>query len=143
MIVLCGLCIVASGCSKSKTPASGTAQKPDSVVLQGIWSGHQIGDKTPGDALFIVGDGKLEFHDANTNIWYKATFSLRENTVPKQADIQITDCFDRVYVGKTAHAIYKVADGKLIFTVNMPDNPAKPANFDDQDAARYVFTSKQ
>ena len=115
----------------------------DSVTLQGTWSGRQIGDKTPGDALLIIREGKLEFHDANTNIWYKATFSLRENTVPKQTEILIADCFDRVYIGKTAHAIYKVADDKLIFTINMPGDRAMPASFDDQDANQYVFTRKQ
>jgi RNA polymerase sigma factor (sigma-70 family) len=115
----------------------------DSVTLQGTWSGWQIGDKTPGSALLIIREGKLEFHDANTNIWYKATYSLHENTVPKQTDILIADCFDRVYIGKTAHAIYKVADDKLIFAINMPGDAAMPESFDDQDANQYVFTRKQ
>ena len=85
----------------------------------------------------------MEFHDANTNIWYKATFSLHEDTVPKQTDILIADCFDHVYIGKKAHAIYKVADGTLTFTINPPGSPATPASFDDQEATRYVFTRKQ
>ena len=124
---------------RQRIQVSGT----DSVTIQGTWSGRQIGDMTPGDALLIIGEVNLEFHDANTNIWYKATFSLRENTVPKQADILVSDCSDRVYVGKTAHAIYKVADGTLTFTTNMPGDPAMPTSLEDQNANRYLFTRKQ
>ncbi len=135
MIVLCSIGILASGCSQSHTP--------DSVALQGTWSGHQIGDKTPGDAILIIGEGKIEFHDANTNFWYKGTLSLRENTVPKQSDILVSDCFDRVYIGKPVYGIYEVKDDNLMITINSPGDSARPASIDDQRANQYVFTRKQ
>ena len=135
MIVLCSAGILASGCSKS--------HKPDSLTLQGTWSGQELGANTEGSPSLILDGTKMEFHGVNTNEWYKATFSLREDTTPKQLEAVVTDCPFPNYVGKTVHAIYKVEDGKFTLTGNEPGNPAVPASFDAQGARQIVFTLKQ
>ena len=135
MIVLCSAGILVCGCSKS--------HKPDSLALQGTWSGQEVGAKTQGSPSLILEGTKLEYHGANPNEWYKATFSLREDTTPKQLEAVVTDCPFPNYVGKTVHAIYKVEDGKFTLTGNEPGNPAVPASFDAQGAREIVFTQKQ
>ena len=143
MRVLCGVGILAFGCSKSHTPNSGTSQKPDSVALQGTWSGSEVGAETQGSPSLTVNGTTLEFHGANPQEWYKATFTLQEDTTPKQLEAVVTECPFPKYVGKTAHAIYKIEDGKLTLTGNEPGNPAVPASFDAQGARQIVFTLKQ
>ena len=135
MIVLCSSVILASGCSKS--------HKQDSLTLQGTWSGSEVGGNIEGSPSLILDGTKLEFHGANPHEWYKATFSLREDTTPKQIEGVVTDCAFPKYVGKTFHGIYKIEDGKFTLTANKPGNPAVPASFDMKDAREFVFTLKQ
>jgi len=136
MTVLCSVGILAAGCSKP--------HQPDSVVLQGTWSGQEVGvKKTQGSPSLIVEGTRLEFHDANPGVWYKGTFSLREDATPKQFEMVVTDCPFTNYVGKTAHGVYKIEGGKFTFAANEPGNPAVPATFDAQGTREFVFTRKQ
>jgi uncharacterized protein (TIGR03067 family) len=135
IIALCSAGILVSGCSKPHTA--------DSVALQGTWSGQEVGAKAQGSPSLTLDGTKLEFHGANPHEWYKATYTLREDTTPKQLEAVITDCPAPQYVGKTAHAIYKIEDGKLTLTGSEPGNPAVPASFDAQGARQIVFTLKQ
>jgi uncharacterized protein (TIGR03067 family) len=123
--------VVASGCSKS--------HKPDSVTLQGTWKGQDIGAGANGSSSLVLSGANLEFHGANSNEWYKATFTLREDTNPKQLVAVITECPFAQYVGKTANAIYQIQDGTLTITGNEPGNPAVPAAFDAPGARQIVF----
>jgi uncharacterized protein (TIGR03067 family) len=134
MTLLCSAGILASGCSKS--------HKADSLTLQGSWRGSEVGANTQGSPSLILEGTKLEFHGANPNEWYKATFSLREDTSPKQLEAVVTDCPFPKYVGKTVHGIYTIEDGKFTFAANEPGNPAVPASFDAKGAREFVFTQK-
>jgi uncharacterized protein (TIGR03067 family) len=84
----------------------------------------------------------LEFHGANPQEWYKASYTLREDTTPKQLDAVVTDCPMARYVGKTAHAIYKIEAGKFTLAGNEPGNPAVPAGFDAPGARQIIFALK-
>jgi uncharacterized protein (TIGR03067 family) len=134
MIVLCSAAILASGCA--------TTHRPDSLTLQGIWSGQEVVANTPGSSSLIIKGTDLEFHGADANDWIKGTFSLREDTTPKQLEGVVTDCASAEYVGKTVHAIYKIEGGKLTLTGNEPGNSAVPASFDAQGARMFEFTKK-
>ena len=107
-------------------------------VMEGVgsWSQHS------GLPSLILEGTKLEFHGANPNEWYKATFSLREDTSPKQLEAVVTNCPFPKYVGKTVHGIYTIENGKLKFAANEPGNPAVPASFDAKGAREFVFTQK-
>jgi uncharacterized protein (TIGR03067 family) len=135
MMVLCGVGLLASGCSKSHTS--------DASVLHGTWSGQEVGAKAQGSPSLTFEGTTLEFHGANPQEWYKATFTLREDTNPKQLEAVVTECPFPQYVGMTAHAIYKLEDGKFTLTGNEPGNPAVPASFDAPGARQIVFTLKQ
>ena len=123
--------VATSGCSKS--------HPSDSVTLQGTWKGQEIVASAKGSSSLVLSGANLEFHGANTNEWYKATFTLREDTNPKQLVAVITECPAPQYVGKTANAIYRVEDGTLTIAGNEPGNPAMPATFDARGARRIVF----
>jgi uncharacterized protein (TIGR03067 family) len=133
MSVLCGAGILAAGCSKPS--------QSDTLTLQGTWAGQEVGSKIPGSSSLVLTGNNMEFFGADTNEWYKATFTLHNDTTPKQMVVQITDCPAPQYVGKTANAIYKIEDGKLTLTGNEPGNPAMPASFDSPGARELVFTS--
>lgn len=111
-----------AGCSR---------HKPDSVALQGAWQGSQKGQSQAGDSLTLSGD-KLEFHTANGQEWYKGTFTLHEDTNPKQMTVVITDCAAPQYVGKTANAIYRIENGTLTIAAYEPGNAAIPTSFSAQ-----------
>src|SRR5690349_17935506 len=119
---LVSILVAASGCSKS--------QNSDSAVLQGTWKGNEIRSNAKGSASLVLSGANLEFRGADTNEWYKATFTLREDTNPKQLVAVITECPAPQYVGKTANAIYRVENGTLTITGNEPGNPVMPATFD-------------
>ena len=125
--------LVTAGCSKS--------QKSDSATLQGTWKGQEAGANTEGPALVISGNA-LEFRGENPNEWYKATFTLREDTDPKQLVATITECPFPKYVGKTSQAIYRIENGTLTIAGNEPGNPAVPAGFDAPGARVIVFKAK-
>ena len=142
-IIICSIGIVAAGCAKSQKSDPATAQKPDSVVLQGTWSGQEIGVNTQGTLSLIVEGENLEFHGANPQEWYKGTFVLREDTTPKQIEAVIKECPFPQYVGKTVHGIYKIEDGKFTFAANEPGEPAVPTTFDARGARTFVMSQKQ
>jgi uncharacterized protein (TIGR03067 family) len=133
-VLVCSMSFVLFGCSKS--------QKSDSVVLNGTWSGEETGRRANGSASLLIDGSTLEFHGANTNEWYKAAFSIRGDTSPKQLVIVITDCPAPQYVGKTGYAIYEIKDGTLTITGNEPGNPAVPTGFDAPGARKLVFKRK-
>lgn len=135
MLVSCCVGMLASGCSKSPTT--------DASILRGKWIGQEVGAKSAGSPSLTLAGTTLEFHGANPQEWYKGTYTLREDTNPKQLDAVVTDCPVSKYVGLTAHAIYKIEDGKLTLTGNAPGNAAVPASFAAQGARQIVFTLKQ
>ena len=132
-LVLLAVLLGAPGCSK--TPMS---EKPDSVVLQGSWKGQET-NATGSDSLVLSGTN-LEMHGADPREWYKATFTLLEDKNPKQMVVTITECPDPKYVGKTAYAIYQIAqDGTFTIAAHAPGDTNVPASFDDPQARKVVF----
>ena len=124
----------ASGCS--------TQNKSDADALQGTWKGQEMGAHTEGTCSLVVSGKDLEFHGANSNEWYKATFTLREDTNPKQLLGTITECPAAKYVGKSSCAIYQLEGGALTLAALGPGNPAVPSSFEAAGVRRFVFKGK-
>jgi uncharacterized protein (TIGR03067 family) len=93
-----------------------------------------------GVPSFTFDGTNMEYHGGIPQVWYKATFTLRENTTPRRFEAVVTDWPFSRPVNKTIHAIYKVEDGKLNFTAFGPGDPSWPSNFDAQGA--FVFSRK-
>jgi len=121
-----------------KNPTADSARPSDTTALQGNWSGQEIGGG-PGQASMVIQGSSVEFHGADPREWYKATFTIREDTTPRQITFVITDCPMPQYVGKTGHAIYEVRDDAFTFAGNEPGNPAVPASFDARGTRKFVF----
>jgi len=126
MSVLFGAGLLASGCSPH--------QKSDSVTLQGTWSGRQLRIEHP--CSLIISGQNYEFQDdSDNNAWNKGTFTLREDTTPRQCVLTINDCHLPQLVGQTVMAIYKLDGDTLTMTWNAPGKPAAPTAFDAHGAA--------
>jgi uncharacterized protein (TIGR03067 family) len=120
--LLCAAVLSLTACS--------TFHKSDSHALQGTWEGQAAGD-TSGNKAYMVLSGKdFDFHDASRTVWYKGTFSIREDTVPKQFIANIKGSSLVQYVGKTSMAIYQLADGNLTIAGFEPGIPEAPKTFD-------------
>jgi len=121
----------ASGCS--------TLHQSGSATVQGTWKGQEIGGNTEGSRYLIISGNTIEFQGANNDDWCKGTFTVREDTNPRQIVATITQCHLPQYVGKTAYAIYRVEGGTLTLTGNEPGNPEVPSGFDAPGARHFVL----
>jgi uncharacterized protein (TIGR03067 family) len=126
IIVFCILGIILSGCSKPHKP------KPDLLTLQGTW--------TLGNNYLIING--TNFEDIEPNSSTKGTFSLREETTPKQLEALCVECSMPQFVGKTIHAIYKIEGRKLTLSESRPGNPDAPTSFDAQGAAKFIWEKR-
>jgi uncharacterized protein (TIGR03067 family) len=121
------------GCSRP-------APKPDAAKLQAAWKGRDGPGQNAGQASLIITDTNVEFHGANPAEWYKATYTLHEDTNPKQLVAVITECPFPQYVGKTANAIYKLDGNTLTIGSLDPGNPKSPTSFTDAGMRTITFT---
>jgi len=81
----------------------------------------------------------LEFRGADTNEWYKGTFTLREDQNPKQLLGVIAACPAPNYIGKTVYAIYRIEAGTLTLAGNEPGNAEVPKSFDGPGSRKFVL----
>ena len=128
--------MVRNGDSRHSMVANAQA---DATVLQGTWTGQENNGAAGSSTLTIVGSN-LEFRGANPNEWYKATFSLREDTTPKQLITVVTDCPAPQYRGKTSYGIYQIQGGTLTLVAHEPGKPAPPTSFNACDSRKFAFT---
>src|SRR5581483_1092449 len=98
------------------------------TALEGTWKGHELQDDTNGVVTMSFTGNKFSFRGADSNEWYKGTFTLKEDTKPRQMTLVIVSCAATQYEGKTAQAIYEIKDGTLTIAGNEPGNPNVPAN---------------
>jgi len=133
--------MLVSGCA--------SAPPPDSVTIQGSWLGQEVRNGRPLRSSLTLAGREWEFRGADLNDWCKGTYTLREDTTPKQLTVVITQCPRAQEVGEIIHAIYQVRpgpptdqqpdQGTLILTANAPGNPQPPAGFGDRQARQIVF----
>ena len=130
-LVSMALLLGASGCS--------TLHKSDASALQGTWSGREIGANPETPRHLVISGAHLEYRGTNPNDWAKGTFTLREDTQPRQLLLALTECGYPEYVGKNVCIIYKLENGTLTAAASEPGSPALPSSFDAPDARRMVF----
>jgi uncharacterized protein (TIGR03067 family) len=142
--------LFASGCStppESNSPAvaseNSTPPKTYSTVVDGSWHGREVTPGREGPASLTISGQTLEFHGADANDWLKGTFTLRDDTHPKQFVGVVTECAQPEYVGKKCCAIYKLEDGTLTATGNEPGDSNIPSAFDAAGSRQFVFKHEQ
>ena len=135
MAALSGMAILAAGCSAH--------QKSDSDNLQGTWNGRQTNPNLEHQCSLVITGNNYEFQDeADTNAWNKGTFTLREDTNPRQLIAVVGDCHLPQFIGKTVMAIYRVEGDTLLMTWNAPGKAEAPSAFDARGAAHTEFKRK-
>ena len=132
-IVLLGALLLEASCS--------TLHKSDSNALQGKWEGYEIGRPTQNTCRVVISGNTLEFWRA-TNDWCKGTFTLRQDTNPKQLIGVMSECDDPQYVGKTLLAIYRIEANTLTLAGSAPGSVEAPASF-EADGCRKLVLKKQ
>lgn len=116
-----------------------TLERSDAQALQGTWIGPEV-DRDKGNCALVISGQKLEFRGADSREWYKGTFTLREDTAPKQLIGVVTECPVQQYVGKTVHAIYQLDGKTLRLCGNEPGTPAAPAAFAAPGSRSFLLT---
>jgi uncharacterized protein (TIGR03067 family) len=133
--VLLGAATLASGCAG--------LHKSDTAQFQGNWAGDVFEHgKKVATCTFAITGNTFDFHSGEAPVYYKGTFTLREDTTPKQFLATVMDCSISQYKGKTSVAIYKLEDGKLTITANEPGKQIPPVSFDAPDASSVVLTKR-
>lgn len=144
-IAILSAAVLAAGCSTPSKPAStppppaSSAPAPAVTSLEGAWTGTETTPDHEGPASMTISGHKLEFHAAGDNDWIKGTFTLHEDTDPKQLVGVVTDCPDADYIGGKTFAIYKFQDGSLVVTGNAPGVNEVPSSFTAPNTRQFIF----
>jgi uncharacterized protein (TIGR03067 family) len=137
LFLACLALMLVTGCS--------TVKLADAEAIQGTWKGQELRNGHVSFSWLSIVGRELEFRAADGKEWYKATFTLQENTVPKQLTAVITQCPITQYVGKAVAAIYQLetddqGHGRLVITGNAPGNPQRPSGEGDRESRQIIFT---
>jgi len=138
--------IFASGCATSsepKPPAAAsetpTPPKTNPTAVEGAWNGSEVTPNHEGPASLTFSGQTLEFHGANADDWAKGTFTLQEDTTPKQLVGVVTDSPNADSIGRKTYAIYKIEDG----TLTLSGGTNFPAAFDAPGCRQFVLKRNQ
>jgi uncharacterized protein (TIGR03067 family) len=119
--------------------ATPTPPKIKTTPLEGLWKGQDV---TPGQeasvTLAFTGHN-LEFHAADPGTWLKGTFTLREDTNPKQLVGTITESAASELIGLKVYSIYKLESGTLTLAGYPPGIPTFPPSFDAPGCNHLIF----
>ncbi|MFC1766079.1 protein kinase [Planctomycetota bacterium] len=81
-------------------------------TLQGTWVGHMLGREGRGEVKWTFSGNN--FHYTDTVVWFKGTFIVNEELVPKQVDLTVTEGSAVRAVGATLKNIYELKNDSLI-----------------------------
>lgn len=135
-LVILVACVIAIAVAYSEP------KKSDSDALQGTWQGTEKDASVDGHSYLTITGTNLSFVGADTNEWYKGTFTLHESTEPKQFVGYIKDCPSSDCIGVTIYAIYSLKDGKFTIAANAPGETNFPSTFDSSGTRQIVFERK-
>ncbi len=119
--------------------SAGDKDKSDTTTLQGTWKGHEIGGDPNGTCSLIFSGTNIEYKGTDTNDWAKGTFTIKEDTTPRQFDITVAACPAPESVGKVCHVIYEIKDGTLKIAGNGPGDTNVPTSFESPDARKFAL----
>ena len=124
---------VVASCSR-QTPAS-------TASLDGNWTGFDAGQPTEKCTLAITGT-QFNYHGAQSNDWCRGTFTLNEQTQPKQMDMTVQEISAPEYVGKTVLVVYELNGDELKVAAAEPGKNMRPARMAGEQGVR-VFSFKR
>jgi uncharacterized protein (TIGR03067 family) len=113
-----------------------TPSKTNTTSFEGSWTGR---DSQGVAATLKVTGQTMDYHATDADDWLQGTFTLREDTTPKQFIGVITNCAAAENIGKKCYAIYKIENGTLTISGSAPGETNFPASFDAPEARKFVF----
>jgi uncharacterized protein (TIGR03067 family) len=128
---------LASGCS--------TLPPSDLTALQGTWQGQEIRNGQVTTSWLTIDGREMEFRPSDRRDWFQSTFTLRENTDPKQLTFVVTASPVTGEIGRATTAIYELkplsdTQWTLVLTRHEPGDPRVPEGFNARRARQFVFT---
>lgn len=128
-----------TGCRNK--PDEPTPEAGDIDLLQGTWTGTEVGEQQGQWTMIISGttiDCKGPEPEAYTGI-----LKLNPDVDPKQADFVIDKCAIDRYVGTTSLTIYKIEGDKFTMAGNEPGSTIRPTKFESGNGTRIFVLTKQ
>ena len=110
--------------------------------LEGVWTGYEI-QGLPGDVTITIMGDSAEYTGTNGLEWYKGTFIINTDTLPKQYDVLIEDASLPGIIGETALAIYEILGDSLHIAINGPGNSTRPTSFEPGNGPRIYMLGLQ
>lgn len=87
----------------------------------------------------LVTDNQISYSGSTSTDWFKGTFTLRQDTQPKQLLVSITQAPSPGDVGKPLNVIYKYEANSLTVCANPPGDTNAPATFGAPGTRNYLF----
>jgi uncharacterized protein (TIGR03067 family) len=134
MVLLAAIAVIC--CARSEP------KKSDLDRLQGEWLGTEPNNAPDEHSVLKISAHNLDFVGADTNEWYKGTFTLNEEVTPKHFVGTIKACPSADCIGTTVYAIYKLESDTLTLAGSPPGETNFPANFEAPGARSIIFKRK-
>jgi uncharacterized protein (TIGR03067 family) len=108
--------------------------------LAGTWNGQEDTGE-PYTFVFTGTDWSLT-NDAGDD-WQHGTYTLNDNSNPKQLDLYITGSADNQFIAKTALFIYKIEGTIMTLTGGEPGSDYRPSDFSEGGTTRTFVVSNE
>ncbi len=109
------------------------------VVLEGTWSGYEIGSPRR-DCTLTIERNQFALVCESAGMWFRGNLRLNTNCNRKKMDLLISDSPISAYNGKTSLGIYEIEDESLILVTAEPGNSQRPFTIDEtEDVLAFVF----
>jgi len=97
----------------------------------------------PGDVTIVLINDSAHYIGQGGVEWYKGSFVINVDTLPKQFDIFVEEAFTPPLVGETALAIYELLGDSVHVAINAPGNLSRPVDFTLGSEARIFMLGLQ
>ena len=135
--------------SLTTTPAMDHGSTDDTTVsglteLQGTWVGHVLGKEGGGGVKWTFSGNSFGYTIPDKPYaWFKGTFTVNEERVPKQADLTIKECPMARLVGKTLKHIYELKNDSLTLAGSRLGVETRPSDFEPSSNGRVFQLKRQ
>ncbi|MFC1766702.1 ankyrin repeat domain-containing protein, partial [Planctomycetota bacterium] len=109
--------------------------------LQGTWVGHVLGRERRGELKWTFSGNS--FHCTGTAGWFKGTFMVNEELVPKQVDLTVTESPPARLVGRTLKCIYELKNRILTLASPRLDVETRRSDFEPSGLGRVWELKRQ
>ncbi len=134
--------------SVTTVPVMGGNSTDDTTVsdlaeFQGTWVGTVPGKEGRGEVKVKWTFSGNSFHYVQHGLWFKGTFILNEELVPKQVDLAIKESSWARLVGRTRKNIYELKNERLILAASQIFDKTRRSDFEPSAPGRVFQLKRQ